>query len=312
MSLAGVRIVNDTLGGRFGEPTLWSILATQLGLDAQDCSSLGVRLGDWDGLKERCWQLARPRLGVQNATWAKHFTAGDAPYVALLQDNIRRMWNDPVPQHPTLELARVIVCNGPLIRGDYEKDYPRARWVTIPLGIDEKFWRAWTHERPARLRVVFVGDGGAHKGWEHVQALAAARRDLDWTFVCKQVGVGARELGEVIFHATREQVREALQRADVFVLASPVETQCLAALEAMACGLPIVMPATGVFADWRPPSFFEAYPQDVKLFGAALDRALASRQSVDPRGDLLAARRFTVGDMVASWRALLEEVLSQV
>lgn len=307
---AGVRIVNDTLGGRFGEPTLWTALAKGLGLEAQDCSSLGVALSDWEGLKDRCWQLPRPRLGIQNATWARHFTAGDAPYVALLQDNIRRMWNDPVPQHATLELASVVVANGALIREDYERDYPRARWVTIPLGIDEEFWTPTPRVTNDRWQAVFVGDGGDHKGWKHVRALAELRRDVEWTFVCKQVGENARELGEVIYHATREQVRGALRRADVFVLASPVETQCLAALEAMACGLPVVMPATGCFHDWRPPSFFEAFPQDVKLFGAALDRALERRHSVDPRADLLAAGRFTVGDMVASWRALLEELLN--
>jgi glycosyltransferase involved in cell wall biosynthesis len=322
----GVRFANDMIGGSFGERNAWQIITDALNIEVQDCSSLGVELRDWDGLKDQCWRLPRPRLGIQNATWAKHFTAGDAPYVAILQDNIRRMYADPVPQHQTLECARVIVCNGTLIAQDYaEYATERRRMVTIPLGIDVEFW---THadgmaesiqikiERNIvygdRKRAVFVGDGSDHKGWRFVRDLAAARRDLDWSFVCKQVGEGARALGDVVFLATRDQVRAELRRSDVFVLGSPVETQCLAALEAMACGLPVVMPATGCFHDWRPPSFFEAHPQDCKLFGDALDRALASRHDLDPRRDLLAAGRFTVEDMVSSWRALLTEVLANL
>jgi len=303
----GVRIVNDLVrAGRFGEPMLWSILADRLELESVDFASTGTT--SWPWLKDECWKMPRPRLCIQNATWAEPCTGGNVPYIALLQDDLIGMYNDPVPQWPTLNAAHVIVCNGPLIASHYVEHAAKIR--IIPLGIDQTFWNCDPRQEGTRPGVVFVGEGAPHKGFESVKAIAQQRTDLEWTWVVKSVAAGAP--GRILRNVSREVVREALRAADVFILGSPVETQCLAALEAMACGLPVVMPATGCFHDWRPPSFFEAHPQDCKLFSDALDRALASRHDLDPRRDLLAAGRFTVEDMVSSWRALLTEVLANL
>ncbi|HUH20814.1 MAG TPA: hypothetical protein VLZ09_03005, partial [Gaiellaceae bacterium] len=93
---------------------------------------------------------------------------------------------------------------------------------------------------------------------------------------------------------------------------SPVETQCLAALEAMACAVPVVMRPTGAFSDWRPKSFFGVDGSSVEAFDAALRNARTACREIDPRADLLAAERFTIPAMLASWRELLEEVASDV
>lgn len=55
----------------------------------------------------------------------------------------------------------------------------------------------------------------------------------------------ARELGiadsvKFLGFISEEQKRALLQFCDLFVIASPAELQCIAALEAMACGLPVV------------------------------------------------------------------------
>lgn len=307
-----IRVVNDRVSaGRFGEKVLWGHLVDGLDCEYADYESTGAAC--WDSLRDRCHALPPIKLGIQNATWAKPNTAGKAPYVAVLQDNIHRMWNDRVPQCATLSVAKKIVANGALIAKDYEEyDFPNGKIVVIPLGIDEDFWRAPQRDSLSgrKPRVVFVGDNGAHKGWDHVVDLATSRRDVDWRFVCKSGGRNASHLGRVDIQVDREGVRDALAWADLFVLASPVESQCLAALEAMACGLPVVMPATGVFYDWRPSSYAEvALPGSMSHFSAAIDRGLGLIDKVDPRADLLAAGRFTIASMISSWRKLVAELL---
>jgi hypothetical protein len=85
----------------------------------------------------------------------------------------------------------------------------------------------------------------------------------------------------------------------------------LAALEAMACGLPVVMPATGAFWDWRPESFFEAAVWSYPHFSAALDRALSEADRCSPRTDLIQARIFTPAHCLNAWRDLVRQVLEE-
>jgi len=228
-----------------------------------------------------------------------------------------------VPQTPTLEAADVIVCNGPLIAEDYARfDRPKGKIRVIPIGIDTEFWCPPTMIEAIsigvdrniingnRKHVVFVGDEAPHKGYALVAAIARKRRDLDWTFVLKHRETHDEALGPSYVAVGADVVRDVLRSSDVFILGSPVETQCLAALEAMACGLPVVMPPTGCFHDWRPDSFFPVADATVAAFDEALSLAIGclGRPLLDPRGDLLAAERFTIPAMLASWRALLEEV----
>jgi glycosyltransferase involved in cell wall biosynthesis len=298
--------------GRFGERTLWTYLVEDLGLPFHDWTTL--RANSWYEAKLNI--LARhkdqPKVGIQNATWAHPNTCNARRTIAILQDNIIRMWNDPVPQRATLDAADVVVCNGTLIAADYHL-ICGAKTRVIPIGIDVEFWtpkeRAPHRGRP---RVVFVGDVAPHKGYEIIAALARKRRDLDWTFVLKHDVGHDRELGWTFVACAPETVRGVLQDAEVFILGSPVETQCLAALEAMACDVPVVMRPTGVFYDWRPLSFFAVQEPTVDGFEAQLAMALSrfkrSQPVTSPRADLLARRDLTLPGMLASWRALLEEV----
>jgi glycosyltransferase involved in cell wall biosynthesis len=298
--------------GRFGERTLWTYLVEDLGLPYVDFEKL--KANSWYEAKLNLAARGKdaPKVGIQNATWAHPNTCGATKNIVILQDNILRAWNDPVPQTPTLEAADVIVCNGPLIAEDYARfDRPKGKIRVIPIGIDTEFWvpRGWKHDFNYP-RVVFVGDEAPHKGYEVIAALARKRRDLDWSFVLKHRDQHDEALGKSYVAVSADVVRAVVQSADVFILGSPVETQCLAALEAMACGLPVVMPPTGCFHDWRPDSFFPVHGATVAAFDEALSLAIGclGRPLLDPRGDLLAAERFTIPAMLASWRALLEEV----
>jgi glycosyltransferase involved in cell wall biosynthesis len=296
--------------GRFSERTLWTYLVEDLGLPYHDWTTL--RANSWYEAKLNI--LARnkdqPKVGIQNATWAHPNTCNAKKTIVILQDNIIRMWNDPVPQRATLDAADVVVCNGPLIANDYASICGTKTRI-IPIGIDVEFWKLAPRRVDDEMKtVVFVGDAAPHKGYQHVEALARRRDDLHWIWVLKNPPEKLPPCGEIHVALPAERVRTMLARADAFILGSPVETQCLAALEALACNVPVVMPPTGAFHDWKPPSYYQVDEQSVDFYEIALGDALADRGNVSPRADLLAAGRFTVPDMLKSWRALLEEVVA--
>lgn len=60
-----------------------------------------------------------------------------------------------------------------------------------------------------------------------------------------------------------DKLPEVYRRADCFVIGSWHEAQCMAALEAMACGLPWIAPRVGSLADL--PSATEASPTGISV-----------------------------------------------
>lgn len=303
-------VFNDMVRrGKFGEKVLWSYLH----------EDLGIPMEDWTTLRANSWYEAKLNfaarnkdqrlIGIQNATWAHPNTCGAKRTIVVLQDNIIRQWNDPIPQRATIDAADIVVANGTLIASDYAS-ICGAKTRVIPIGIDDYFWTPGPQRAQSeRKRVIFVGDTGEHKGYSVIASLARKRRDLDWTFILKQPSGHDASLGETLVAVSPEEVRAALRRSDVFILGSPVESQCLAALEAMACGLPVVMRPTGVFHDWRPDRYFEVLGPARSDFELRLDEAL--QEEIAYRFDYenpFEDRDFSITTMLGEWLRLLREM----
>jgi glycosyltransferase involved in cell wall biosynthesis len=256
---------------------------------------------------------SRPRLFVQNASWTPPHAGGPEPYVAVLMDNLRGLRDDrAVSQAMVLEHAEAIVANSDHFRDAYPEF--AGKMAVIPLGIDVDTFRpgdrqAFHGGARGRRRGIFVGDATAQKGWLKIVSLAESRDDLDWTFVLKSFIERIMPPGRLEVGVPPSKVVELLQGSDVFILGSTCEGGSQAPLEAMACGLPVVMPPAGDFATWKPASYFEvAAPFDGRAFDRALTKCLAT--PCDPRADLLAAGRYDVDSVVARWRALLGGILN--
>jgi glycosyltransferase involved in cell wall biosynthesis len=118
-------------------------------------------------------------------------------------------------------------------------------------------------ERP-RARLHVVGDGPLRA---RLEDLAAELRVAD----------------DVTFHgALTHDILPVLDRqADVFVLSSLFESQCLALLEAVACGCPVAGTAVGALPEIAPAAC-TAPPGDAPALAAAIACALGTR----PRADL--------------------------
>jgi glycosyltransferase involved in cell wall biosynthesis len=109
--------------------------------------------------------------------------------------------------------------------------------------------------------------------------------------VAARLGLGEAVtfLGEI-----RHEALPALYRAhDAFVLTSHHEAQCMALLEAAACGLPWISPPVGAAADLarhHPASGWRVPPQDP----VALGRAILAAADAPTRQDRGAAARAAV------------------
>ncbi|MFB6097386.1 MAG: glycosyltransferase [Haloferacaceae archaeon] len=149
--------------------------------------------------------------------------------------------------------------DGPLIgytgRHGYEKNL--GELVDAAAGMD--------------ARVVFGGDG-------------PARDDLEAR--AREVGADARFLGFL----DREELPAFYSALDVFAFPSPVETQGLVALEANACGTPVVGVDSGALSDTivEDVTGYHYDRGDLESFRAGIRRALAAQERL--RENCLARR----------------------
>jgi UDP-glucose:(heptosyl)LPS alpha-1,3-glucosyltransferase len=254
-----------------------------------------------------------------HATWLELRDRARGGIAKLLTN--RSPWHSYVKQaeeqmfrHPEL---RAVICNSAMVRDDIVKRFKVAaeKLHVIHNGVDlERFHLGLRDEHRRRVReelgipadapvVLFVGSGFERKGVPALlRAVAAlARKDAQLIVVGKdrqqasaeklarQLGIEAR----VRFLGGREDVRRYYGAADVFCLPSLYDPMPNAALEAFACGLPVVTSTTSgaaeLIEEGRNGSVCEAL--DVKALAAALDARLADA------GHLRDAARATVAEM---------------
>jgi L-malate glycosyltransferase len=158
-----------------------------------------------------------------------------------------------------------------------------------------------------------------------VRILAAVRREVPAVLVL--VGDGperpraealARELGvaaAVRFLGAQLDFRDVLQQADVFLLPSETEGFGLAALEALACGVPVVGSRVGglpeVVAEGQTGLLCP--PGDVPAMAAAVRRLLgdpALRQSMAGAARASVERRWRREPLLDRWEAFYRRVLA--
>jgi N-acetyl-alpha-D-glucosaminyl L-malate synthase BshA len=121
--------------------------------------------------------------------------------------------------------------------------------------------------------------------------------------------------GQVRWLGVRRDVHAVLPRTDVLLLTSRSESFSLAALEAAACGLPVVAPRVGglpeVVADGRTGILYAAGDDDAAaraLVRLLSDRSLAHRLGRDARAR---AARFSPVRVVPRYEALYRSLLAE-
>ena len=159
----------------------------------------------------------------------------------------------------------------------------------------DQFLRIVAELRPrhVQLRAAILGDG-------------PLRGDLERQ--AERLGIRDR----VDFLGFHEDVERYYQRARVFVLTSSAEGLSLAMLEAMACGLPVVVPAVGDLADVvRNGETGYLIPNgDLHGFVAALDNLLGNeelRRRIGEKACSTIRQGYLVENGARHWRAALQD-----
>jgi glycosyltransferase involved in cell wall biosynthesis len=153
---------------------------------------------------------------------------------------------------------------------------------------------------------VFVGDFTEVKGWNEVRGIVNSNPETFFILVSKRAESYEASNTKCFNRVGQSTLAELHNCSDFFILGSPVETQCLAALEAGFCGLPIVMRKTGIFMDFndRQRDSIGVFNDDLSL---AFREFLSGTKRFSPRESLLSLD-FGIGSMVSKWKALLESI----
>ena len=140
------------------------------------------------------------------------------------------------------------------VRRSLIDDYaiPAERIEVIPPGVDTARWPVAAHHGSSPVRLLFVGGDFVRKGGELLlHALATLPTGAAELHVVTRSDV-PRQDGVVVHHGLSPNdaaLAELFRASDVFVLPSQAETFGIAAVEAAATGLPLVVADVGGLGD---------------------------------------------------------------
>ncbi|MFZ5947817.1 MAG: glycosyltransferase [Stygiobacter sp.] len=302
-----VIICNDYLSGRMGERTMWNFLLSNLpnsvGVDKDSLNA------DKDFEKEAKLYIKKnyPESDViiQNATFMDLIDR-DRFNILYLQDNLRAMGRKSLQQEANLKQADILVTNSNITAASY----PEYNFEIIPIGIDDNLFKPMDKKYvrkefdiPNQSVGIFVGDFSEVKGWSKVKSLIENHDEIFWIIVSKDENTYERKNTKVFNRISQEKLVKLLNCADFFILGSPVETQCLSALEACFCNLPIIMNNTGIFAD-----FSDEEKEKIGYFGEDFEAGLKKvlNQQFSPR-EIMYQKNLTIYGMVEKWKKLISK-----
>jgi glycosyltransferase involved in cell wall biosynthesis len=188
-----------------------------------------------------------------------------------------------------IALADTILVGSRFVRESFiDQGIEPSRLVTVPYGADLQRFQPAAEPRPAGtpFRVLFVGQIGERKGVGHLlkayQAFEKAdtRLQLVGDFVAgNEVYAPYRKLFEHTPNVPQARLAELFRAADVFVFPTLVEGLGMVVIEAMACGLPVIVTAHGPDEVVRAGvDGFIVPPCDARAIADALEQLYVDRE----------------------------------
>lgn len=213
-----------------------------------------------------------------HAAWLKHRARGQSA-IARLATRLSPFHRYVLQQEAAMlksPALKAVICNSQLIRDEMRRyyDVPADKLVVIENGVDlddfhPRLAERWRSTQRQALGIaadtpvfLYVGSGFERKGVAPlIEAMVRARcrraqlvivgndrHAARYARLARQLGVGER----VHFAGAQKDVRPFYGMADAFVLPTRYDPMPNAALEAMACGLPIITsPTCGIAARVR-------------------------------------------------------------
>ena len=252
---SGFAIANDSLNGINNERVLWNILVDLL-------RNKGVRVLEWNTGKIHFSVLTlrkfgrlnfkpseRPRVKLQNATYLPNIQ-GATRNIALLQDRVQPKRLKDL-QKKVIKASQTVITNSiDLIDLD-----STSHFVWQPLPVNDLWLDTPVSKSRTPNKTIFVGALDETKGWRDVKAIISAHPKIEFLVVSKYPPeVEMQDISnlsnvQVFSQLSQEELIQLMDTCEFFLLGSPFETQCLAAMEAALRDLAIVMKPTGILGE---------------------------------------------------------------
>jgi glycosyltransferase involved in cell wall biosynthesis len=307
-----VAVCNDIVTGSMGEKVLWDFLLESLPASVGVDKRVVGKDGEYSKNAREHINRMHPDIKViiQNASFIR--TVDETKYtIAFLQDDLRAMNKQSKVQEENLWLARKVITNSITTA----ISYPEYDFEIIPVGIDSELFRPMDKSMVRKEmgvkdgRVgIFVGNFSEVKGWSKVRECILRFPDIQWILVSKYDETFSAPNARVFNRIPQQELAKLLNCADFFIIGSPVETQCLAALEACLCDVPVIMRNVGIFTQ-----FSEDERSRTGLFGEDFISAINDIQNgtFSPRRVVL-DRKLTVQDSIERWKRSLTTVFQEI
>ena len=239
----------------------------------------------------------------------------------LLAPLTRRIWRQ----------AGAVVALSASLRETAHRTDPTVVMDVIPNGIDAaRFTPAVDGARRTTqgLELLTVARLVRRKGLEDLLEAVAHLRELPVRLTIQGAGPDADTLqrlavrlgvaDRVVFSGfrLREHLPEVYRAADLFVLPSHAESFGLAVLEAMACGLPVIVTAVGGMVEYVQPGVHGLLvpPGDPRALAEAiahLERDPETRRQMGARNAALVRQRFLWSHVAAAYAHVYARLLTQ-
>lgn len=250
-----VVICNDVVGSSIGnERVLWDYLMEAFGNTlAIDNPSFGLKISDprySSKAKKKVKKLKNPDLIIQNASYIekisnKKFT------ISYLQDVHIKGSRIYQRQLDVLRNSQLLVTNSKFTA----EQYPDFNFEVIPIGVDTEIFKPMDknslrtkHKFDLNKKIgIFVGSLSETKGWSEVKDVIESNLNIHFIIVSKYEAALIMQNVTFFSNIDHSHLAELYNCADFFILGSRLETQCLAALEACACNIPLLIHDVGYF-----------------------------------------------------------------
>jgi hypothetical protein len=287
----GIAIANDHFTGINQESTLWNYLIDDLrrhGIRVREWRIVTARASFYFSLITRLFELPLPRMVFSNSSYSPRIVGKFRKFV-LTQDllgpgKLLKM------QERTRSHADVEITNAEEFLLD---NFEHTLQYLLPLPINKKWFEG--HLSPKKdfpQNAIFVGAFNETKGWSKVKLFVQNHPEIFFTLVSKYADDAHSLDGEVgpnwqiLRKVSDETLINHVDQSDFFILGSPYETQCLAAIECAARNLPVLMTPTGLLSKFPVESSKKIgdFEDDLEK---GYSQLISSFELFSPRNELL-------------------------
>jgi hypothetical protein len=247
---------------------------------------------------------------IQNATFISKMD-NHIPTICYLQDDIRKMWQNTLLQEEKLKKSTTIIVNSVYT----QKSYSEYTSDIIPIWVNQELFKKYDskvlrgkYNIPQGNVGIFVWSLSETKWWEEIKSIIQTHSRVDhWMIVTKYEEHLQLKNASLFTQVTQETLSELLNCATFFIVWSKVETQCLAAIEAALCDIPLIMRDIWIFQEFSK--------EDKKMlwefgddFAKSIDILLDNKEKYSPRKRII-DKNLDIPWMIEKWIIVISRFL---